>query len=135
MIRKNVENLKTSDAVADSLIEAQNYETALYRLSPMLADSTLNENLLFSIVQLAAHKEKTYLSSIFTKSVQMAILRNPQRLCKLLDELSVAILDNKEVKKMYCNTCKWELRITNYELRMIKNINSFNSWLLNSFKL
>jgi len=106
MIKKNVENIKTSDAVADSLIEARNYEGALYRLSPMLADSTLNENLLFAIVQLAAHKEKTYLSSIFTKSVQMALLQNPQRLCRLLDELSVSIFDNKEVKKIYCGTCK-----------------------------
>jgi len=106
LIKKNVENINTSDAVVDSLIQAQNYEAALYRLSPMLSDSTINENLLFSIVQLAAHREKTYLSSIFTKSVQLALLRNPQRLCTLLDELSISVFDNKEVKKIYCNTCK-----------------------------
>ena len=106
LIKKNVENIKTSDAVADSLIKVQNYEAALYRLSPMLADSTLDENLLFPIVQLAAHKEKTYLSSIFARSVQMALLKNPQRLCKLLDELSVSIFDNKEVRKIYCDMCK-----------------------------
>jgi hypothetical protein len=106
LIKKNVEDIKTSDAVADSLIQAQNYEAALYRLAPLLADSMLNENLLFPIVQLAAHKEKTYLSSIFTQSVQMALLRNPQRLCRLLDEFSVSIFDNKVVRKIYCETCR-----------------------------
>jgi len=106
LIKKNVNNIKTSDAIADSLIQAQNFEEALYRLSPMLSDSTIAESMLFAIVQLAAHKPKTYLSSIFTQSVQMALLRNPQRLCKLLDEVSVAVFDNVEVRKIYCSTCK-----------------------------
>ncbi|MCL2246445.1 MAG: hypothetical protein FWC10_04960, partial [Lentimicrobiaceae bacterium] len=77
LIKKKIQNLKTSDALADSLIEAQEFEKALYRLSPMLSDSTINEQALFAIVRLAAHKEKNYLSSIFTQSVQMANLRNP----------------------------------------------------------
>jgi hypothetical protein len=72
----------------------------------MLSDSTLNESALFAIVQLAAHKEKTYLSSIFTKAVQMAALRNQYKLCNLLDEFSVSIFDNIEVKKVFCNTCR-----------------------------
>lgn len=105
LIKKKVENIMVSDVVIDSLIQAQNYEEALYQLSPMLSDSTINENLLFSIVQLAAHKDKTYLSSIFTQSVKMALFRNPQKLCKLFEQFSISIFDNKEVKKIYCNTC------------------------------
>ncbi|MCL2168179.1 MAG: hypothetical protein FWH59_03515 [Lentimicrobiaceae bacterium] len=105
LIKKNVNNLQPSDAVADSLIQAQNYESALYQISPLLSDSTLSEPILFSIVQLAAHKEKTYLSSIFTQAVQKAALQNPQRLCMLLDMFSISVFDNKEVKKIYCNTC------------------------------
>jgi len=106
LIKKNVNNIKTSDAIADSLIQVQNFEGALYRLAPMLSDSTINEPLLFSIVQLAAYKPQTYLSSIFTQSVQMAALRNPQRLCNVLNEFSVSVFDNAEVRKIYCNTCK-----------------------------
>jgi hypothetical protein len=102
LIKKNVKNIKTSDAVTDSLIQAQNYEEALYRLSPLLSDSTISENQLFSIVQLAAHKDKTYLSSIFTQAVQLAHRRNPQRLCLLFNDFSAAILDNTEVKKIFC---------------------------------
>ena len=105
LIKKNIDNIKTSDAIADSLIQVQNFEGALYRLAPMLSDSTINEPLLFSIVQLAAHKPQTYLSSIFTQSVQMAVLRNPQKLCRLLDEFSVSVFDNAEVRKIYCSTC------------------------------
>jgi len=106
LIKKNLNNLKTENAVADSLIQELKYEEALYKLAPSLSESSISEHTLFAIVQLAAHKEKTYLSSIFTKAVQMAILRNPQRLCNLLDSFSVSVLDNKEVKKVYCNTCK-----------------------------
>ncbi|MCL2434922.1 MAG: hypothetical protein FWD09_02135 [Lentimicrobiaceae bacterium] len=105
LIKKNVSNIRTSDAIADSLIQALNFEEALYHLAPMLSDSTINESLLFSIVQLAAHKPQTYLSSIFTQSVQMAILRNPLKLCELLDEFSVSVFDNAEVRKIYCSTC------------------------------
>ena len=105
LIKKNLENMKTEDATADAFIQSQNFEGALYQLAPSLSDSTISESKLFAIVQLAAHKDKTYLSSIFTKAVQMALHRNPQRLCNLLNELSVSVFDNKEVKKMYCN-CK-----------------------------
>jgi len=106
LIKKSVSNIQTSDAVTDSLIQTQNYEEALYRLAPMLADSTIAESLLFSIVQLAAHRPRTYLSSIFTQSVQMAALRNPQKLCRLFNEFSVSVLDNAEVRKIYCNICR-----------------------------
>jgi len=105
LIKKNMENIITPDEIANSFIKEQNFEAALFRLSPMLSDSTINESLLFSIVRLAAHKEKTYLSSIFTQAVQMAALRNPRKLCTLLDDFSVSIFDNKEVRKIYCNTC------------------------------
>jgi hypothetical protein len=105
LIKKNVDGLKTADAITDSLIQAQNYEAALYRLSPMLSDSTLNESTLLSIVQLAAHKEKTYLSSIFTQAVTLAAQRTPHKLCNLLDSFSISVFDNKEVKKIYCGTC------------------------------
>ena len=103
LIKKNVKNIQTSDAVADSLIQTLNYEDALYRLTHRLSDSTISDSQLFSIVQLAAHKDKTYLSSIFTQAVQMAYQRNPQRLCELLKEFSVSVFDNQEVKKVYCN--------------------------------
>ena len=106
LIRKNLTHLKTSDAVADSLIQAMNYEGALFRLAPNLSDSTINENQLFSIVQLAAHKPRTYLSSIFALSVQMAAVRNPQRLCKVLNESSVSVLDNVAVRKIFCEKCR-----------------------------
>jgi len=105
LIKKNIDNIKTSDSQVDSLIKLQNFEKALVLLALQLSNPTISESLLFSIVQLAAHKEKTYTSSIFTQAVQMAVQRNPQGLCKLLDQFSVSIFDNKEVKKIYCKTC------------------------------
>ena len=105
LIKKNVNDIVTSDTKTDSLIHAQNFEDALYRLSPLLSDATITDAQLFAIIQLAAHKEKTYMSSIFTDAVSLAKDRNPQRLCKLLNEFSISVFDNLEVKKIYCNTC------------------------------
>jgi hypothetical protein len=105
LIKKNVNQIKTSDEQIDALIQEQKYEDALYRLAPLLSNPNITENQLFAIMQLAAHKEKTYLSTIFTQSVQMALLVNPQRLCRLLDTFSISVFDNTEVKKIYCNTC------------------------------
>jgi len=106
LIRKNVRDIEIPDAITDSLMREQNYEEALLHLAPMLADPEITESLLFSIVQLAAHRPRTYLSSIFTQSVQMAAARNPHRLCRLFEDFSITVLDNREVKKIYCNICK-----------------------------
>jgi len=105
LFKKNVNDIKTSDSEIETLIVAQNYEAALYKLAPLLSNPDISDAELFAIVQLAAHKEKTSMSSIFTQAVQIAVKRNPQKLCKLLDSFSVSIFDNKEVKKVYCNTC------------------------------
>jgi len=105
LIKKNVEDIKTTDEIANTFIQAQNFEAALYQLSPILSDSTVNESLLFSIVRLAAHKEKTYVSSIFTQSVKLVAKKNPNKLCNLLDTFSISVFDNKEVKKIYCESC------------------------------
>jgi len=105
LIKKNVNDIKTSDAIANTFIREQNYEAALYQLSPQLSDPEISDDLLFAMVQLAAHKDKTYLSSIFTQAVLLAKQRNPQRLCRLLDGFSISVFDNTEVKKVYCNTC------------------------------
>ena len=106
LMKKKVDDIKTEDDIANAFIQEQNYEAALYQLSYTLSDSTLNEATLFAIVQLAAHKEQTYLSSIFTKAVQMANQSNQLKLCNLLDEFSVSVFDNIEVKKVFCNTCR-----------------------------
>jgi hypothetical protein len=106
LIRKNVRDIEIPDAIADSLIRELNYEEALYHLAPMLADPTITESLLFSIVQLAAHRPRTYLSSIFTQSVQMAAERNPHKLCRFFEDFSVSVLDNTEVRKIFCSICK-----------------------------
>jgi len=105
LIRKNVENIKTTDEAANAFIQAQNYEAAFYQLSPTLSDANISEATIFSMVQLGAHKEKTYLSSLFTQAIQLASQKNPQKLCTLLDTFSVSVFDNKEVKKIYCGTC------------------------------
>ncbi|MDR0206968.1 MAG: hypothetical protein LBI45_06900 [Bacteroidales bacterium] len=105
LIKKNLDNIIIADTQVDSLIKLQSYERALALLALHLSDTTISESLLFSIIQLAAHKEITYISSIFTQAVQLALHKNPQGLCKLLDQFSVSVFDNKEVKKRYCNIC------------------------------
>ena len=46
------------------------------------------------------------MSGNFSKAVKLASEKDPTRLCNLFDKLPVVILDNQDVQKVICKTCK-----------------------------
>jgi hypothetical protein len=96
---------QTAYKLASYYIKNYDYMFALDLMTPFLSDESISEDFLFSYVSLAAHRPETYLGALFTKSVNMAIAKNPTRLCALFDKLPVTIFDNAEVKKMVCKNC------------------------------
>jgi len=81
------------------------YMYALDLMDPFLNDPTISEDFIFSYVSIGAHRQETYLGSLFTKAVKLAAEKNPVRLCALFDKLSVTVNDNREVQKTVCKTC------------------------------
>ncbi len=78
---------------------------SLSLMTPFLDDPTISEDFIFSYVSLAAHREETYLSGLFTKALQLAADKNAARLCGLVDKLPTCIMENEDAKKIICKTC------------------------------
>lgn len=81
------------------------YSYALSLMDPFLDDATISDDFVMSYISMAAHREETYLSSLFSKAVKLASERNPARLCGLFDKLPVSVIENEEAKSILCKAC------------------------------
>ncbi len=91
--------------LASYFVKKYDYAYALSLMDPFLDDPTISDDFLFSYISLAAHREETYLSSLFTKAVKLASEKDVARLCGLFDKLPYSVLENEEVKAMVCKAC------------------------------
>lgn len=91
--------------LASYFVKKYDYLYALSLMDPFLDDATISEDFIFSYISIAAHREQTYLSSLFTKAVKLAAEKNPARLCGLFDKLPYSVLENEEVKALVCKAC------------------------------
>ena len=102
---KKLESWQNAYKLASYFIKNYDYMYAMSIMEPFLSDPTISNDFLFSYVSIAAHREETYLSSFFTKTVKMAAERDGARLCGLFDKLPICVFDNAEVKKTVCKLC------------------------------
>ncbi len=91
--------------LASYFVKQYDYSYALSLMDPFLDDASISEDFIFSYISIAAHREQTYLSSLFTKAVKLAVEKNPARLCGLFDKLPYSVLENEEVKALVCKAC------------------------------
>ena len=102
---EKMDSWKNAFKLASYFNKRYDYMYSLSLMTPFLADPTISEDFIFSYVSLAAHREETYLSGLFTKAVKLAAEKNPVRLCGLIDKLPTCILENAEAKKIICKAC------------------------------
>jgi hypothetical protein len=76
-------------------------------LEPYLSDEDPNENLLFTYIAIAAHFPDEVFGRNFRIAMSKAKSKNHDRFCKLFGApyLSFQVLDNPNVKKVYCDAC------------------------------
>ncbi|MEG1555530.1 MAG: hypothetical protein RR356_02250, partial [Bacteroidales bacterium] len=91
--------------LAAFFVKNDDYVYALSLMDPFLSDATISDDFIFSYISIAAHREETYLSNLFTKAVTLAAEKAPARLCGLFDKLPYSVLDNADVKKIICKNC------------------------------
>ena len=103
---EKMDSWKNAFKLASYFNKRHDYMYSLSLMTPFLDDPTISEDFIFSYVSLAAHREETYLSGLFTKALQLAVDRNTARLCGLIDKLPTCILENEEAKKIICKECK-----------------------------
>jgi len=102
---EKMDSWKNAFKLASYFNKRYDYMYSLSLMTPFLDDPTISEDFIFSYVSLAAHREETYLSGLFTKAVQLAADKNSVRLCGLIDKLPTCILENEEAKKIICKAC------------------------------
>lgn len=100
-----LDSWKNAYKLASYFVKNYDYSYALSLMDPFLSDKTISEDFLFSYISIAAHREETYLSGLFTEAVKMAADKNPARLCGLFDKLPYCVLENEEVKAIICKAC------------------------------
>ena len=87
-------------------IKGGDYDYAIEIMTPFLDNPKISEDFLFAYISLTGYREEYFMSSLFTKAVKMAELRNPKYLCVLLNKLTPCIYDNEEIRKIGCDFCK-----------------------------
>lgn len=107
---KTIRNSKLSSwqnayKLAAYFAKNREYMYALSLMDPFLDEPTISDNFVFSYISMGAHREDSYLSSLFTKAVKIGSERKPARLCGLFDHFAISVFDNDEVKKIVCKTC------------------------------
>ena len=102
---EKMDSWKNAFKLASYFNKRYDYMYSLSLMTPFLDDPTISEDFIFSYVSLAAHREETYLSGLFTKAVKLAAEKNPSRLCGLVDKLPTCILENEDAKKIICKAC------------------------------
>ena len=102
---EKLDSWKNAFKLASYFNKRHDYMYSLSLMNPFLDDPTISEDFIFSYFSLAAHREETYLSGLFTKAVQLAAEKNPVRLCGLIDKLPTCILENEDAKKIICKAC------------------------------
>ena len=102
---QKLDSWKNAFKLASYFNKRHDYMYSLSLMNPFLDDPTISEDFIFSYVSLAAHREETYLSGLFTKAVQLAADRNTVRLCGLMDKLPTCVLENEDAKKIICKAC------------------------------
>ena len=101
-----MDSWKNAYKLASYFVKQHDYTYALSLMNPFLDDPTISEDFIFSYVSIAAHREETYLSGLFTKAVQLAKEKNEVRLCGLFEKLPACVLENADVKKIICKGCR-----------------------------
>lgn len=102
---EKMDSWKNAFKLASYFNKRNEYTYSLSLMTPFLDDPTISEDFIFSYISLAAHREETYLSGLFTKAVQLGADKNAPRLCGLVDKLPSCILENEAAKKIICKAC------------------------------
>lgn len=90
---------------AQAYLTLADYEAAMKVLSKKI-DATDEEDYIFLYLNLHAMREDWYLTNTFYDMAKRAKAKNPQRFCNEARKFSLQVLENKEFKAFFCETCR-----------------------------
>ncbi len=97
---------KNAYRMVSVLINNGDFASAIFIMKLYIDDKNISNDFLFTYLTLLSHKEDFYLTPSFTKIVNKCLEIDKPRLCSLLKKFSIQVLENTDVKKVYCKDCK-----------------------------
>ena len=100
---------KNSLQLAQLFIDHKDYKFATRLLEVYVEDTNVNEELLFTYLELGAYAEYKFMTPRFESALAKANDMNPKRLCNLFkgsNKFAYRFLENPNVKAVFCNSCK-----------------------------
>ncbi|MGI6320103.1 MAG: CAP domain-containing protein [Bacteroidales bacterium] len=92
--------------LANIFIDHGDYPYAEYLMAPFIDSKKISDDFLFTYFSLWSYREELYLGSKFAELAQRCFETDRVRFCTIMDKFSFQVLENLEVKKLYCKECK-----------------------------
>ena len=92
--------------VASSFIEYGDFEFARRTLDPYIENPNINEDFIFTYLNLYSLDEKSYISKKFEIACALAAKKNKVRFCQEIKNYSYLIRENLGAKNTICSECK-----------------------------
>ena len=99
-------NWKNANKLSEIFIKNGDYPSAIRIMNLFINDEKATPEFLFTYLSLLSHRDDYYLTPAFANTAQKCLSIDKTKLCKLLKKFSFQVLENKEVKKIYCKDCK-----------------------------
>jgi len=105
----NVDGSSWKDALKLSYLfmEHKDYDFAAKLLEPFIYNKFVFDELIFTYISLCSHSSYRMMSNRFYTAMLKAKELDKTRFCKLFagDKLSIQVLENTQVKRLYCKNC------------------------------
>ncbi len=105
----NVDGSSWKDALKLSYLfmEHKDYDFGAKLLEPFVYNKFVFDELIFTYISLCSHSNYRMMSNRFYTAMLKAKELDKTRFCKLFagDKLSIQVLENTQVKKLYCKNC------------------------------
>jgi len=99
---------KQAYKIANYFIFQMKIDWAIEIMKPFAIKPKIDENFLYTFISIAIYNDKLVPIKEYLTFLERAKKMNQTRFCKLFGypNMSFQLLDNREVKTMYCNSCK-----------------------------
>lgn len=92
--------------LADIFILHGDYPYAIKLMDPYIDNVNVTNDFLFTYFSLLSHREDFYLTPSFSVMAKRCLEIDKARFCSLMGKFSFQVLENGEVKKIFCKECK-----------------------------
>lgn len=101
-------NWQNALKLSNLFVRYGDYEYALKMIEPYIGNKHVFEELLFTYIGLCTYSGYRVYTNKFALAFEKTMKMNSERLCKLIKDrqLTIQILENPRVKKIYCESCK-----------------------------